>query len=120
MKMKAEIRPLKGKYYGTQVEILDGSYKGHVVTIWISVGEKGIEPSVRELRAHGVTQEQWDKNEQVGNWPLDTPDYCDGEPGAAIMARDSLGIHDSHFEGRVAYELALGIVTVLKSIQDKQ
>ena len=117
--MKAELKPLDGKYYGTEVEIVEGPYKGHVVTIWMSTGANGPEPSVRELERHGVTQEQWDRNEQVGNWPMETPDYCDGVAGAPIMARDALNICDSHFEGRVAYEAALGLVKVLEAIPDK-
>ena len=115
--MKAEIKPLEGKYYGTKVEVTDGPYKGHVVSIWMSPSRTGAPPSARELARHGVTQEQWDSNAQVGNWPMDTPDYCGGEAGAPIMARDALNICDCHFEGRAAYEAALGLVKVLEAIK---
>lgn len=114
--MKAIIKPLEGKYYGTIVEITEGPYKGHEINIWISVGEKGPEPSIRELEGCGITQEEWDHNERVGNWPRSTPDYCNGSPGDPIMARDALEIYDSHFEGRIAYEIAIKLVKAIEEI----
>lgn len=113
--MKSILKPLHGKYYGTTVEITDGAYKGQEVTIWISTGENGPEPSIRELERQGVTQQQWDNNDQVGNWPMNTPDYCNGVAGDAIKARDWMC--DTHFEGRIAYEAALGLIEVFKNIR---
>jgi hypothetical protein len=120
--MKAALKPLEGKYYGTIIEIIDGIYAGHAINVWISTGmaygEFGLDPSIRELEHYSITQKQWDNNEQVGNWPIETPAYCEGEPGAPIMAREALGIFDSHFETRVSLEIAQGIIKLLESITD--
>ena len=115
--MNAILQPLEGKYYGTKVRIIDGPYSDHEITIWLSIGLSGIEPSIRELEKYDVTQEQWDNNEQIGTWPMDTPDYFDYKPGSPIFARDSLVIYDSHFESRVSYEIAMGLLEVLKDIK---
>jgi hypothetical protein len=117
--MKAILKPLKRRYYGTIVEIVDGPYAGHEITVWISVGDCDLQPSKRELDFAGITQDQWNTNPQVGTWPMETPDYCDGKPGQALMARDQLGICDTHFEGRIAYEAALGLIEVLKGIKSE-
>jgi len=46
--MKAKLRPLKGKYYGTEIEIdfEDGSDK-EIIKFW---NTDGFEPSIRELQ----------------------------------------------------------------------
>jgi hypothetical protein len=109
--MNAIIKPLDGKYYGTVVEITDGPYAGHEVVLWISVGKCDLEPSIRELDKYGITQEQWNENPKM-------PDYeALFLPGSPITAREVVDICDSHFEGRVAYEAALGLIDVLKKIK---
>ena len=98
--MKAILKPLKGKYYGTEIEIHfeDGEEK-EVVKFWNS-GD--FEPSVRELEQHGYTQVQWDKNEEVDN----------GWGGKTEIRKMDLTC-DSHFESRLTYERALKLVRLI-------
>ena len=99
-RMKAILKPLKGKYYGTEIEIHfeDGEEK-EVLKFWNS-GD--FEPSVRELERNGYTQEQWDKNEEVDN----------GWDGKTEIRKMDL-ICDSHFESRLTYERALKLVRLI-------
>ena len=57
--MKATLLPLRGKYYGTLIEIEDG-FK-HTISLWHS---GSFEPSDRELE--GICSiEQWRNNEKI-------------------------------------------------------
>lgn len=100
--MKAILKPLEGKYYGTKIEIHfeDGKEK-EVVKFW---NNGDFEPSVRELEKHGYTQEQWDKNEEVD----------DGWNGKTKI-REMDVVCDSHFESRLTYERALNFVRLINS-----
>lgn len=95
--MKAILKPLIGKYYGTEIEIHfeDGQEK-EVFKLWNS-GD--FEPSVRELERHGYTQEQWDKNETV----ID-------EDGWKDKIRNMDLVCDSHFESKLTYVRALELI----------
>lgn len=98
--MKAKLKPLNGKYYGTEIEIdfEDGSDK-EVIKFW---NTDGFEPSKRQLERFGYTQEQWDKNELVDDG------YYEMTP-----IREMDLICDSHFESKLTYEHALKVVAAL-------
>lgn len=95
--MKATLLPLRGKYYGTLIEIEDG-FK-YTISLWHS---GSFEPSDRELE--GITIEQWRNNEEVN---LAGYGY--------IPAKEIVEICDEHFESRETYALALKIVEKLNS-----
>lgn len=96
--MKATLLPLRGKYYGTLIEIEDEGFK-HTISLWHS---GSFEPSDRELE--GITIEQWRNNEEVN---LAGYGY--------IPAREIVEICDEHFESRETYALALKMVEKLNS-----
>lgn len=89
--MKAEIEPLKGKYYGTSVSIeINGVHSG-AVSLWLP----GDRPSDRELANYGLNASDWDKNT-----PID-----DGWGGKEPLRKSDLWC-DSHHETQQTYELA--------------
>jgi hypothetical protein len=98
--MKAKLKPLTGKYYGTEIEIdfEDGSDK-EVIKFWNTYG---LEPSKRELELFGYTQEQWDKNELIDN----------GYNGMTPIKQMDL-ICNSHFESKLTYERALKVIAAI-------
>lgn len=94
--MKAELLPLKGKYYGTEVKIIFNKEYSEVLKLWDS-GE--FIPSVRQIEKSGYTQEQYDNNELVDNgW------------GELETVREAMDICDSHFESKTTYDRALEII----------
>ena len=96
--MKATIRPLRGKYYGTIVDLPDvaGSIK-----LWFASGT----PSRRELEQLGYTQEQWDRNEPVNDgWDSPTPIR------QIVMC-------DSHYECNKTLKIAEAIVKALEGVE---
>jgi hypothetical protein len=98
--MKAILKPLEDKYYGTEIELhFDDGEEKEVIKFWNS-GD--FEPSIRELERLGYTQEQWDKNEKVDNG-------CGGK--TEIRKMDL--ICDSHFESRLTYERALKFLRLI-------
>jgi len=100
--MRATLRPLEGKYYGTEIELHfeDGEGK-EVIKFWNS-GD--YTPSIREIESWGYTPEQWDDNEIVD----------DGD-GTMVQIRKLGLICDSHFESKLTYERAIKIVNVINS-----
>jgi hypothetical protein len=98
--MKAILKPLEGKYYGTEIEIDfgDGREK-ETLKLW---NDGDYEPSIRELERYGYTQEQWDKNEKVDN----------GFGGKTEIRNIDL-FCDSHFESRLTYERASKLINVI-------
>lgn len=100
--MKAEIAPLEGKYYGTEIRIIGlpfpcTNYNGTCAfTIWYSAN---YQPSDRELDKAGITREDYNNNSLI--------ECGDGE---TLPARAFLEICDSHFESQFTYELAQLIV----------
>lgn len=98
--MKATIKPLKGKHYGTEIEIEDGDIKTSI-KVWCNAD---CEPSQRELDSWEITREQWDKNEVINN--------CDsyGEFRAHEM------VCDGHFESQWQYDLCKKIAEAINSI----
>lgn len=59
--MRAELKPLVGKYYGTEVEISDGR-SSTSITLWFR-WEDGDTPSVRELEPYSL--DAWNRNTLV-------------------------------------------------------
>lgn len=102
--MKAVLKPLDGKYYGTTIEVdfEDGGDK-ETFKLWDS-GD--FTPSIRELESLGYTEEQWINNELVDNgW------------GGKIPIIEMDIVSDSHFESKLTYERALKIVSLLNKGQ---
>lgn len=98
---KAKLLPLKGKYYGTKVELPCGQE----ITFWLTFVErednKAYVPSDRELAAEGITREQWDSNELVETTAFGETYY--------VAARELVEACD-HFEDQHSYEVALAFV----------
>lgn len=60
--MKAKIKPLYGKYYGTQVEITASCGEVAVITLW----SENYDPSDREINDKiGCSKEEWARNDEV-------------------------------------------------------
>lgn len=90
--MRAVLKPLEGKYYGTEVEIR-GTHKDPVdfnngfIQIWVM---GNYEPSEREL-------EHWRNSEWGGDEPYE--------------------ISDSHYETETSYEIAKKLVEAVNGRQ---
>lgn len=97
--MKATLQDLRGKYYGTIVEIEFDGYKTEV-KLWDS-GD--FTPSERYLNEFGFTREQWDKNEVI-----------DSEWGSEPIRSLDLVV-DSHFESDITYKRAIALINKINS-----
>lgn len=98
--MKAELMPLKGKHYGTTIEITDGEINT-TITVWCTADYV---PSDRELDAWGATRDGWNNNVEVDDgWGGTTP------------IRESDIVCDGHFESKWQHELCLKIVAALNT-----
>lgn len=55
--MKAEIKPLMGKYYGTIIKIVEKYHplEGREIDLWFASGS----PSRRELELYSMGEEEW-------------------------------------------------------------
>lgn len=100
--MKAEILPLDGKYYGTEIKVSDGEYEYHF-KLW---NNASFEPSDREL-GDKCTIEQWRENEEL---PIE-----DGWGSDTCPAQDYVDVGDGHFESRETYKLAQIITEAINS-----
>ena len=102
--MKAVLMPLEGKYYDTEILLdFEDGYEKQVITL---SGNGYYEPSIRELNRHGITQEQWDNNEELDNgWGGKTP----------IQDMD---LFDSHYERKATYERALSLIEKINANQE--
>lgn len=99
--MKAELKPLKGKYYGTKIKVTDDNGTEATIEIWDS-GD--FTPSKRELESYGYTEQQWEENALVDSgWDTEIP------------IRETDIVCDSHFESKQSYELALKIIEKLEA-----
>lgn len=90
--MRAHIKPLERyrKYYGTEIEILDGPAKDEIIKIWVSCGK----PSTREL----------------DNFHADLKENgCDDSEPYEIC--------DSHYESQLDLDIANAVVKALETIQ---
>jgi len=95
--MKAHLKPLSGKYYGTEIEVTEGPLAGLTINLWKSTGT----PSDRELANHGMSREFYDMNLLIADLDNWTP--------------HELVIADSHYESREIHELALKLVEFLEN-----
>jgi hypothetical protein len=66
--MKAEILPLKGKYYGTKIEIEDGGISTEI-KIWCS---GNYTPSDRELDEADMSRAEYNENKNDEQSSIDT------------------------------------------------
>lgn len=98
--MKAILEPLKGKYYGTKITVLDDNGTKAHIEIW---DDGDYTPSKRELETNGYTEKQWEENEMVET----------GWEDVRLPIRDLDIVSDSHFESKQSYELALKIMDKL-------
>jgi hypothetical protein len=101
MKMKTTLKPLSGKYYGTEIIIdFEDGQNDEIIKLWCS---DDFIPSIRQLEKWGYTQEQWDNNEEMDNgWDGTTP------------IRDLELTADGHFERKSTYERAMVLINKLK------
>jgi len=96
--MKATIRPLKGKYYGTEIDIVTDSGNEALLTVWVACGS----PSDREIESWGHTRADWEANLEID----------DGWGGKKrIQSADYLC--DSHYECEESLMIAKKIVKAL-------
>ena len=93
--MKIQIKPLKGKYYGTEIEVLDGTLKGMSFSIWHNTGN----PSERQLEQWSLTRQQWVNDELIDN----------GWGGKSKISQMDF-MTDSHYESQETFEFANNIV----------
>lgn len=96
--MKARIKPLSGKYYGTKVKVFD-QHGSFTIELW---DNDDFLPSVRECEDSGITQQQWIDNEII-----------DG-----FHAKEILEICDSHFESDLTYNRALKLVKLINGVEE--
>lgn len=99
VKITAKLKPLLGKYYGTEIEVVSSDNVKATIKIWDS-GD--YTPSNRYLESYGYTEEQWKNNVLV----------YDGWNGKAPIRSLDL-VCDSHFESKQSYDLAVEIVNRL-------
>ncbi len=109
--MKAKLLDLKGKYYGTIIEIVDDNNNKYEINLWNNSEAK---PSVRELKKAELdcTPEQWAANEIV--------DYKDYEGSGQftlvkMRAKEALEINDGHYESQATYVAAQQIIYRINS-----
>jgi hypothetical protein len=106
LEMKAKILPLKGKYYGTEIEVTDLPLNSpyHLPSCNFKVWHSGdYLSSDRELGSRDLTREEYNNNSLV---------ECNNE---LIPAKEMLEICDSHFESQFTYELAQLIVNAINN-----
>ena len=102
MNLDAKLKPLKGKYYGTEIEVASEIGTIDTLELWNSGGP----PSERELEGTGITVSKWVNNEGV--W---CPDGCGFSDEAGFYpAREVFEVCDGHYESQETYEVALEIV----------
>lgn len=103
--MEAEILPLKGKYYGTEICVTDGKYDT-IISVWCNAD---FAPSDRELENSGVTRQQYNDNSIVWEESWGNGEY------STVRARDRCEVCDSHFESQWTLDLARKIVKAINA-----
>ena len=101
---RAELIPLNGKYYSTEIKIY---YKNSDNTDIINVVTGTIfdRPSDRELKRNGITLEEWNNNESIDNgW------------GGYSPLREVFDFEQSHTESQFDYYLALSFVDAINNM----
>lgn len=100
--MRAELIPLDGKYYGTEIRLdFEDGGKEEFIILWES-GDNNL--SEREIEQNGFTKEQYHNNELV-----------DDGHGKKIRIQLLLQPDDIHFESEKTYRRALQIIEKLNS-----
>lgn len=100
--MKARLLDLKGKYYGTKIELYDEVTDETIDTIclWISSSyENGSDPSDRELVEYSITRQQFDDNVLYDGSPVQGELFC----------------CDQHYETQGTYTTALNIIKAINA-----
>ena len=96
--MKAIIRPIEGKYYGTEIDIQTDSGREAHLRVWVACGE----PSIRELQERGFTKDDWENNVDIDDgW------------GGKEKIRNAGFLCDSHYECKESLEIAQKIVSAI-------
>ncbi len=103
--MKAKLKPLRGKYYGTVIDVDFDDGGGDSIELWDCAD---FQPSDRELAEAEITREQYNNNEVVDH------DSLFGD----IPARDALEVCDGHFESQKTYERALKLIAAINSYEE--
>lgn len=98
--MLARKLPLRGKHYGTKVEIRHGD-DSRDITVWFSGGA----PSPEQLDRIGVTRQQWDDNALID------------DEGYPELAQDMLDL--SHYQSEVEAAIADRIAWALNGWSPK-
>jgi hypothetical protein len=98
--MEARMKPLTGKHYGTEIQVIDGDIET-VINVWCSPDRT---PSSRELALHGLTQQQWHDNVLIS----------DGF-GGMVSVQSSDIIDYSHFESEWQYALCERIARAINA-----
>lgn len=101
--MKAHIRDLQGKYYGTIVVFEADNGEESSLKIWVY----GKEPSNREIESWGYTKKDWDENIEID----------DGWMGT-VKIREADCLCDGHFESKESLKIAQIIVKALNEISN--
>lgn len=100
--MKATLKKLSGKYYGTEIRIdFQDGHEPEIIKLW---DNGNYVPSKRELESMGYTEEQWRNNEEVDN----------GYDGKTPIQELDL-ICDSHFESETTYIRAMKIIYAINN-----
>jgi hypothetical protein len=86
--MKAELKPLQGKYYGSQITIIQEDGSKNEINVWIH--DKRLIPSQRELERGGY------KNNK---------EACEDDH-----------LIDTHFESDIGHKIYLKIIDTLNSL----
>jgi len=111
--MKARLLPLKGKYYGTTIELTSDSGLIYEVALW---NNDIMEPSERELeaRGEGISLNDWRENRLVLVENINK-EKVGGEIPDKIRqpAREVVGPWDDHFENKETYETARKLVDLI-------
>ena len=95
MKIRAKLKPLKGKYYGTKITLDFGGYEEEI-ELWDSAY---FIPSERELNRDGFSKKEYEENIFVEDgW------------GGKQSIQELLAPCDSHFESQTTYERAIEII----------
>ena len=95
MKLKAEIIPLMGKYYGTVIKIQKEDAVWDI-RLW---NNSNPEPSERQLLDIGYTKEDWENNSLI-------PDGW----GDEVEIRKANLFSDNHYESQQTFDIAQIIV----------
>lgn len=96
------IRPLKGKYYGTEIDIVTKCGNTTTIKVWICNGI----PSDRELALAGLTMADWENDKEID-------DGWGGKIGCRTVGDI---VCDNHYESELSLRIAQRIAEALNDI----